>query len=465
MIGRKLFTASIACALAAMTFAQNTPGTAQPSTPPSGQPAQPAQAVPTQPTEAEKGMMRTDALRLLSEADQYYSEGGAQKAYERFKTLQDKYLIVLAPEEIARVRQSVEELRSQLGLTLLADGRILPKTGDEEIDGLLQLCAGSYATDVKEATDAWPALTYNCARVIVDGLTNAMYFEVCRADDQANPFRQGIMTFLRVQGKLRVRILDFANPSLKEAVVGLWSAPELFPAFSADKLTSNIELDMTRAEDGSGYTGKTAHPFPIFRSGAVEMTSQMKISADGISIADRGTDAAGAPVWGPPDDDGLNFKHVESSVKVTRLTGGLTTIDLVPGETSGYTLAKGGEIVLHFSQWTVDGFKVDSSRQGPKGAVRVRFPIGALAGLDQGLSGITKGTRRRIIVPPALGYGEMARGAIPSNSVLIFDIEAIWLQAPEVPPPTPPLPSTGPADSAPPPQGTPPVAPPPTVKP
>jgi len=440
-------TAAIALAIAGIAFAQHTPGTTSEPTPTS-QPAQPAPATPAQPTDAQKSMMRTDALRLLSEAEQYYAEGGTQKAFERFSTLREKYLSVLVPEETSRVQQCVEDLRRQLGLMLLADGRIMPQTGDEEIDGLLQLCAGSYATDAKEATEAWPALTYQCARVIVNGISNALYFEVSRADDPANPYRQGVLTFLRVQGKLRLRIMDFVNPSMKESVVGMWAAPELFPVISVDQLSANIELEMTRAADGSGYTGKTEYAFPIFHAGAVEMTSQMKITADGISIADRGTDAAGVPVWGPPDDDGLAFRHVESKTKVTRLGGGLTTIDLVAGEKSGYALAKGGEIALHFSEWTGEGVKVDSSRHGTKGAVRVRYPIGAISGLDQGLSGITKGTRRRIIVPPALGYGEIARGAIPPNSVLIFDVEALWLQAPEAPPPTTPLPGAAPAEPA-----------------
>lgn len=453
MIGMRCLVASVVCALAGVSVAQNTPASdpARPAAPAQVQPVGPK--APAQPTEAERGVMRTDALRLLSEAEQYFSEGATQKAFERFTTLRDKFLSVLDANDVARVRQSWDELRQQLGMTVLPDGRVLPLMGDDEIDGLLQLCAGSYATDLKAATEAAPALTYNCARVIVDGLTNALYFEVCRADDQANPFRQGVMTYLRVQGKLRLRIMDIANPGLKDALVGLWAAPELFPAFSIDKLVTNVELEMTRAEDGSGYAGRTSHPFPIFRAGAVEMTSQMKITADGLSIADRGTDAAGTPVWGPADDAGLVFRHVESPVKVTRLVGGLATIDLVAGQSGGYALEKGGEIALHFSQWTTEGVKVDSSRQGARGPVRVRYPIAALAGLDQGLSGITKGARRRIIIPPALGYGDQTRGAIPPNSVLIFDVEALWLQAPEIPPAAPPLPATGPAGPAP--QGSP----------
>lgn len=425
---------------------------AQPT--PSGQP----NAVPptppspsTESAEAKRGMMRTDALRLLSEADQFITNGQTELAFERLTTIKQKFMSVLDAEETNTVEQQFEQARSTLGLQVLADGRILPMTKDEDIDGLLTILPGSYATETKAATDANPALTYNASRVIVDGLGNSIYFEVARADDPANPFRQGVISFIRIGGKVRMRVMDIANPALREAIVGLWAAPETFPTMPVSNLAMNVELEVTHAADGSAYAAQTTRPFPIFTNGAVELSSKMRISSEGISIADRGTDANGAVIWGPAssDDQGTVFKKTAPTVKVVRQPGGLVMIDLIPGEAGGYDLGPGGDIALHFGQWTTTGIRMDSSRSGSRGPARVRYPVGAIAGLDQALLGITKGTRRRVVIPPELGYGNQPRGPIPGNSTLIFDLEVMWLQAPAAPEPAPAAPGVPEGPTAP----------------
>ncbi|EDL88049.1 FK506 binding protein 9, isoform CRA_a [Rattus norvegicus] len=48
-----------------------------------------------------------------------------------------------------------------------------------------------------------------------------------------------------------------------------------------------------------------------------------------------------------------------------------------------------------------------------------------IPGMDEGLLGVCIGERRRIVVPPHLGYGEEGRGSIPGSAVLVFDIHVI----------------------------------------
>jgi len=61
-----------------------------------------------------------------------------------------------------------------------------------------------------------------------------------------------------------------------------------------------------------------------------------------------------------------------------------------------------------------------------------RFPLGAgrvIAGWDRGVAGMKVGGRRRLVIPPHLGYGERgAGGAIKPGETLIFVVDLVGVQ-------------------------------------
>ena len=59
----------------------------------------------------------------------------------------------------------------------------------------------------------------------------------------------------------------------------------------------------------------------------------------------------------------------------------------------------------------------------------MKIPLtGLIAGLREGIAGMNVGGRRKLIIPPDLGYGSKGRpGKIPPDAILVFDIEVTKL--------------------------------------
>jgi FKBP-type peptidyl-prolyl cis-trans isomerase FkpA len=92
--------------------------------------------------------------------------------------------------------------------------------------------------------------------------------------------------------------------------------------------------------------------------------------------------------------------------------------------------AKTGQLVtVHYTGWLTNGAKFDSSVDRNEPFV---FPLGAgqvIRGWDEGVAGMKVGGKRKLTIPPHLGYGDRgAGGVIPGGATLVFEVELLGVR-------------------------------------
>lgn len=122
-------------------------------------------------------------------------------------------------------------------------------------------------------------------------------------------------------------------------------------------------------------------------------------------------------------------KIVDQNNEWIKLENGLEYQDLEIGA-GGREAKNGDKVFAHYTGILKDGTKFDSSynRGEP-----FSFTLGGgevIKGWDIGLLGMKVGGKRKLIIPPKLGYGNrnIGNGLIPSNSTLYFDVELMNIQ-------------------------------------
>ena len=107
----------------------------------------------------------------------------------------------------------------------------------------------------------------------------------------------------------------------------------------------------------------------------------------------------------------------------TAQAAGLKVEDIKIG--TGQEAATGMTVEVHYTGWLTNGDKFDSSLDRGR---PFSFGLGlrqVIKGWDQGVAGMKVGGKRRLTIPPELGYGNRKAGPIPANSTLVFEVELL----------------------------------------
>jgi FKBP-type peptidyl-prolyl cis-trans isomerase len=101
--------------------------------------------------------------------------------------------------------------------------------------------------------------------------------------------------------------------------------------------------------------------------------------------------------------------------------------DLVVG--TGAEAMKGKLVSVHYTGWLTDGKKFDSSKDHGQ---PFQFALGrgqVIQGWDDGVQGMKVGGKRKLTIPPELGYGAQgAGGVIPPGASLVFEVELLGVK-------------------------------------
>jgi FKBP-type peptidyl-prolyl cis-trans isomerase len=106
---------------------------------------------------------------------------------------------------------------------------------------------------------------------------------------------------------------------------------------------------------------------------------------------------------------------------------GLRYLDLRPGQGDEAQLGKIVEV--HYVGWLDDGTRFDCSRDDDR---PFTFRLGAgdaIKGWDEGLVGMKVGGKRKLTIPPDLGFGRQGVGTVvPPNAILYYEFELLGVR-------------------------------------
>ena len=111
-----------------------------------------------------------------------------------------------------------------------------------------------------------------------------------------------------------------------------------------------------------------------------------------------------------------------------KLENGLVIEDIVVGV--GNEAKDHNKVVVNYTGTLENGSIFDSSLKPGRDPFTFTLGVGSvIKGWDQGVKGMKVGGKRKLVIPPELGYGDKGAGnVIPPNTTLYFEVELLEVE-------------------------------------
>jgi hypothetical protein len=326
---------------------------------------------------------------------------------------------------LGQQQQQPSELNTRPEQPSIFAGEGVAAQSDADVARLTSMLEGSWKSTaaVGQGEDA-RVLWMHMRPFETDMLGRAIYVEVHEDGTPWEPVRQAIFRVYRFGDTLRLRTYEFREPSRADVLASLWLAGDDMPMDSLrpGDLIPTMDLAFERA--ANGYEGATPHAYPTAESGAVEMRVRMRARPDRLVTHETFSGLDGSAREG---DGEITWERATLPATVDKGEDGLVVITLEAGKTDGPPTDEGDVLFINYEGFRADGFKFDSSWDRGL-ALRTVYPPRVIGGFKKGLEPMVEGMRRKLIIPPALGYGDTAVQGIPPGSTLVFHIHVVRVE-------------------------------------
>ena len=121
----------------------------------------------------------------------------------------------------------------------------------------------------------------------------------------------------------------------------------------------------------------------------------------------------------------LIFTYGCAKENITKMKNGLVIEDIVIGE--GEEAKDLNKVIVNYTGKLEDGSIFDSSLKQGRNPFAFTLGVGSvIKGWDLGVKGMKVGGRRKLTIPPELGYGDQGAGKIiPPGSTLVFEVDLL----------------------------------------
>jgi len=105
---------------------------------------------------------------------------------------------------------------------------------------------------------------------------------------------------------------------------------------------------------------------------------------------------------------------------------GLVVTDEVIG--TGAEAKADSTVTAKYTGMLADGTVFDASERHDPNGLEFSLSGGVIKGWQEGIPGMKVGGKRKLVIPPDLGYGAQAKEGIPPNSTLTFEVELVGVK-------------------------------------